>query len=1188
MAGTNTPTSVDPHSATHKVLVKKLEALQRSRPPSNKAELEQKVAESVFLRLNNEFGVLNCQDGDSLLYIGPPPQTLAESRTWDHSYIQHHFSFPHRVHSRKFLCLGSKKFQDLFGPRSNRTERRFRKDGVLSRVPTEGIRFFVDLRPPTEDDEAVILLTTLTCTKGVLTWHMAQEIYGLSSLLVAGQDDSSTISAGLPLPTAPLDNENDSDKSMLNHPKSPSGNLNPPLKAEIFDTRGTRHAEDLIDLELQGKDTDPRNDNGSTQNLSTTPLLAPVSTLTKSGLSKTSNPKIAATTSAQLENPACILPEYSPLRHRSAIERLVQAIENGDPKLDSAPKVWTFFAVAKYFDCASHERINGWITKWLLSYPNSNFIQCNPEVALRIGLGTQSESVTKNALSILVGEKSLLNVFGESNPSILTPLERSVHGRRLELLDDDERNRIDHAAASLVRRIRQGFDDLVGDEMAWLQQSSYYKRLTSLVPHNQEEAEVVEALIQKIKQFVRGRINWVLCRTYDDDFSEFEQQLKRVRAFYPNTPDTFRGTYNMLNERERIFTRFFWVALNQESFADGKINLWTERVSKLGLPDAGSTYLSQKMLDRTMPSGQRMCQVVSKKELNALVTELNETRRRHGANEMRTAKQSLFETLPIRDTEAVPPTKHEFHVREEQSADTTHQSSRGQAYNSFNGFKSLHAAATSPKRDQPAVPYSQLTEKRRKLSDADLGGATVPATGSATESLPFRSRASLANQYEESSTQGESLSPYRGPESPFIQGLSLVQRDKGTNGDGAEENMITSLHTELPYEPAPPAGEATTYSQAENFGHNDFWSRNFQPVLPKLPASRLSTKDATFHQHLDDVSRKLNLFADQNNGQDEVMAFDDWAVQADVEDSSHVNTDTGYFNSHYGNPKPIITAADWSLPADDIDWTAPQLDQHLGNHLNTQQTYFQPAYVVLPELLDDLSNVLHSRCHEILYPAHLFHGDNLLPTNLIDNLMCLEDDEWKYLPLWAGGNDDGTGGVFDEVDVPNLEAGGFKGGKRGMGSISGTGATSSASDSSFDDVGSDAISTVGKASKAATDGTQTVMSLSDVGSEDEDFMRQNEIWDEIRNMKAGGAQPVRHGNETTLDKGKARAEECDDGFDEGMDEQDADDVDTITGARSSSDGNEDIYENEERDTMNEAIHDNDSEDDMEIVNVEDL
>ena len=43
--------------------------------------------------------------------------------------------------------------------------------------------------------------------------------------------------------------------------------------------------------------------------------------------------------------------EYCPLRHRAAIEKLLQVIEGKDPKLDSAPKVWTLVGVAKYFDC---------------------------------------------------------------------------------------------------------------------------------------------------------------------------------------------------------------------------------------------------------------------------------------------------------------------------------------------------------------------------------------------------------------------------------------------------------------------------------------------------------------------------------------------------------------------------------------------------------------------------------------------------------------------------------------------------------------------------------------------------------------------------------------------------------------------------------------------------------------------
>ena len=41
---------------------------------------------------------------------------------------------------------------------------------------------------------------------------------------------------------------------------------------------------------------------------------------------------------------------------------------------------------------------------------------------------------------------------------------------------------------------------------------------------------------------------------------------------------------------------------------------------------------------------------------------------------------------------------------------------------------------------------------------------------------------------------------------------------------------------------------------------------------------------------------------------------------------------------------------------------------------------------------------------------------------LVDVLGCLGDSEWKFLPLWAGGCDDGSGGVY-ESDHPNASAG---------------------------------------------------------------------------------------------------------------------------------------------------------------------
>ena len=65
---------------------------------------------------------------------------------------------------------------------------------------------------------------------------------------------------------------------------------------------------------------------------------------------------------------------------------------------------------------------------------------------------------------------------------------------------------------------------------------------------------------------------------------------------------------------------------------------------------------------------------------------------------------------------------------------------------------------------------------------------------------------------------------------------------------------------------------------------------------------------------------------------------------------------------------------------------------------------------------------------------------------LCPTLLCLTDEEYKYLPMWAGGLDDGTGGVFEE-DIPFAEKGPV-----GPGPSFHTGSTvnSLASDADFD------------------------------------------------------------------------------------------------------------------------------------------
>jgi len=43
--------------------------------------------------------------------------------------------------------------------------------------------------------------------------------------------------------------------------------------------------------------------------------------------------------------------DYNIVRHKTGIVDLLKLVEGNDCNLDSAPKVWTLFGLAEYFDC---------------------------------------------------------------------------------------------------------------------------------------------------------------------------------------------------------------------------------------------------------------------------------------------------------------------------------------------------------------------------------------------------------------------------------------------------------------------------------------------------------------------------------------------------------------------------------------------------------------------------------------------------------------------------------------------------------------------------------------------------------------------------------------------------------------------------------------------------------------------
>ena len=244
--------------------------------------------------------------------------------------------------------------------------------------------------------------------------------------------------------------------------------------------------------------------------------------------------------------------EYSPVRHRSAIERVIAALIGLDPKLDSAPKVWTTFAVARYYGI-THSPLTDFVIRWLRAYPNSFFLEVCPEICLRIADGFENHDLARDAFAILVGEEALECQLRSRRHR---RRDHNSHGRRKEDLPEVFLTRIEYASKSLLDRVSKDFMDLAGGEMAWLDALPEVKKL-SAYPESEAQDTIV-SLKRLLKDYVRGTIYKLLCTNFDDVPSlDFHQPGGEDLIQRPSLAEIWSD----LSINERIVSRTFWKAL---------------------------------------------------------------------------------------------------------------------------------------------------------------------------------------------------------------------------------------------------------------------------------------------------------------------------------------------------------------------------------------------------------------------------------------------------------------------------------------------------------------------------------------------------------------------------------------------------------------------------------------------------
>ncbi|KAL5338286.1 hypothetical protein BJX70DRAFT_367167 [Aspergillus crustosus] len=397
------------------------------------------------------------EDADTLAFIDPP----SYKPTWSvqPSSAQ---SIGHRIHSSRLLRTNSPVVQQLFEPKTQ--ERNIKRRGGLP----EGIKYIIDLTPPSTEDDAVLLLTELSCPLGIRTWADMVVRWNLPAHCVSGSDVRSETS-------------------------------------------------------------------GSANN-------------------------------------AGFLSEYSPSRHREGIVQILRVLHDLPPQLDTPCKLWTFFAVAKLYEIATLPEISHPITSWIYELGNPRLIEIHPEITYQIAKGIQCAHLLRDSFSVLAGEEALLLLRNSGAPRPKNQQQVTVHGRTQEaLLDDDDLQRVQYAGESLLARVIEGFVDLAGTEMDWLEYASSFRNVLHYQPKNQNEFKIVDALIAVLKDFVRA----CLVVALSQNSMPWLETSPRFDMYGSYPTNDFLNVYGSMSIIERIMTRTFWKQLMTKPISqhDGQVEL---------------------------------------------------------------------------------------------------------------------------------------------------------------------------------------------------------------------------------------------------------------------------------------------------------------------------------------------------------------------------------------------------------------------------------------------------------------------------------------------------------------------------------------------------------------------------------------------------------------------------------------
>lgn len=190
-------------------------------------------------------------------------------------------------------------------------------------------------------------------------------------------------------------------------------------------------------------------------------------------------------------------------------------------------------------------------------------------------------------------------------------------------------------------------------------------------------------------------------------------------------------------------------------------------------------------------------------------------------------------------------------------------------------------------------------------------------------------------------------------------------------------------------------------------------------------------------------SRKCVWVRDPGNEEEHVITVENSLVTSNESlDTAADKLETFEYQRHWPPPPGFKSWSSWHLENDlatdgkvKQDVSSQQLNQYgrstppfstqrqeqgvrwIEGQCKKQKTGSEPAmteFFNLHEFFLQAIASIEATARRKLQYADCLIREEPHEIGITNTLVCLQDSEWKYLPLWAGGFDDGTGGVFND------------------------------------------------------------------------------------------------------------------------------------------------------------------------------